>query len=147
MRARERNPCARGNFDPALDRTVKRPHQQQLHPTARFLLREQPRRQHASVVDNDQVAGAQMPHQFIKSRMLDSLGFAIQDEQPSLIAPSQRLLRNQLFRQIVLKFRKSHLDARAARGRWDSTNQSIISVWSRAYAEHSCGDIGAASGH
>jgi len=63
----------------------------------------------AIIVNNDQVACPQMPHQFVKSRVLDSFGFPIQNEQASLIAPRQRLLRNQLLRQVVIKFRKSHL--------------------------------------
>ena len=104
MRPNQRDPRARGTFSRA-----GRPHHQQLDAAARLLLREQPRRQHARVVEHDQVALAQMTHEFVEARMLDRLGFAIEHEQARLVAPSQRLLRDQFFRQIVVEFGKPHL--------------------------------------
>jgi hypothetical protein len=55
------------------------------------------------------VALVQMFDEFVKARMLDRPGSSIEDEQARLVAASQRLLRNQFFRQFVVEFRKPHL--------------------------------------
>ncbi len=41
--------------------------------------------------------------------MLDRLVLAIEHKQPRLVAPSQRLLRNQFFWQFVVEFGKPHV--------------------------------------
>ena len=97
MRPYQRDPRARGTFS-----RTGRPHHQQLDSSARLLLREQARRQHARIVEYDQIALAQMTHEFVEARMIDRLAFAIEHEQTRLVAASQRLLRNQFFRQFVV---------------------------------------------
>ena len=120
MRPNQREPCARGTFS-----RTGRPHHQQLDAAARLLLREQPRRQHARVVQHDQIALAQMTHEFVEARMIDRLGFAIEHEQARLVAASQRLLRNQFFGQFVVEFGKPHLRGkRSPRAKADRANSA-----------------------
>ena len=97
MRPNQREPCASGTLERA-----GRTHHQQFDAAARFLLREQARGQHASIVEHDQVALAQMADELVEAGMLDSFGFAIEHEQARLVAATQRLLRDQFFGQLVV---------------------------------------------
>src|ERR1035437_8844999 len=67
MRPYQRDPFAGGTLE-----RLDRPHHQQLDAAARFLLREQARRQHAGVVEYQQVSFAQMTDEFVKAGMLRS---------------------------------------------------------------------------
>src|SRR5260370_29984683 len=50
-----------------------------------------------------------MTNELVEAGMLDGFVFSIEHEQARLVATSQRLLRNQFFRQIVVEFGKPHL--------------------------------------
>ncbi len=97
MRTDQRDPCADGTL-----KRADRPHHQQLDAATRFLLREQAGRQHAGVVEYQQVAFAQVTDKFVEAGMLERFGFAIEHEQARFVAAGERLLRDQFFGQVVV---------------------------------------------
>jgi hypothetical protein len=69
---------------------------------------DQPRRKDARVVQNQHVAGAQELWQVVEHRVRERTRRAVNDQQPRLIAPRRRLLRDQSFGQLVIEFGNKH---------------------------------------
>src|ERR1700683_246919 len=86
-----------------------RTHEKNLDPSAGFFSRKHPRRHHSRVVEDEQVALFQMTREFIEPRMLEAPGFAIEDQQTSLIAARERFLRDQFGGQAIIEFVELHL--------------------------------------
>ena len=77
--------------------------QHDLHAPAGAALAEQPRREHARVVQNKAVARVQIFGKVVKMTVLDCAGHAIQLQKARRIAPLQRRLRDQFLRQLKIK--------------------------------------------
>jgi hypothetical protein len=63
----------------------------------------EPRRNHARVVQNQQVAGPQQRGKLGKTRVAQRAGRAVHNQHPALAALGRRLLRNQLRGQIKVE--------------------------------------------
>ena len=83
---------------------VGRADEKQLDLAAAFLAHQQAGREDPGIVEHQHVAGLQVAAQLVEARMLDRAGLAVDHLQPRLVAARQRLLRNQLGRQIVVEF-------------------------------------------
>src|SRR5438045_9466506 len=66
------------------------------------------RGQHAGVVEDEQVAGAQQLGQVGETAVLDRARRAVEHEQPARAALRERRLRDQLARQFVVEFASQH---------------------------------------
>ena len=94
------------------------PLDQDLHLAAGGPPAEQPRLEHAGVVENQQVAGIQHLGQIGEMPVLQRAAGAVEDQQPAVGAIRDRLLRDQVLGQVVLKVSDTHnpLGGHAGRG-------------------------------
>ena len=76
---------------------------QDLDRATTFLVPEQSRRQHAGIVEDEQVAGAQQRRQIGEAAILETPRSRIDDQQPARRALGQRALRNHFGRQIEME--------------------------------------------
>ena len=65
-------------------------------------------RDHARVVEDQEIAGVQVLHEVAKPAMLDLTRAAMQNQQPRLVALRRWRLRDQLRRQLKIEIRSSH---------------------------------------
>ena len=72
----------------------------------------QARWNHSGVVDDDEALGGKKGGQIAKSSMLDRARDTVVDEQPGVVTPFQRPLRDELRRQFVVKLGRLHADIR-----------------------------------
>ena len=79
-----------------------------LHPAAGRLRREQPGPDHPRVVDDDEISGGEVLGNPGKRPVRDARGRGIEDQQPAVAAPGSRMLRDQLRRQVVVEFGYAH---------------------------------------
>jgi len=92
-------PCrARQAFPQAVD---PGPLEQQ-HLTARSLDRD-PRRDHAAVIDDDELVGLELLRQLGKATVPDLPTRPLVDEEPRVVAALERPLRDQLRRERVIE--------------------------------------------
>ena len=78
--------------------------QQHLNRAAgRDTVPEQARRKHAGIIHHQTVAWPQKLNKIVKMPVRDLAGFPVKRHKPGGVAPLQRCLRDQLFRQIVIK--------------------------------------------
>ena len=78
--------------------------QQHLNGAAgRLPMAQQPCREHAGVVHHQTVARLQQVDQIIKMPVLHRAGALVQHQQAGAVPPLQRRLRDQFFRQIIVK--------------------------------------------
>jgi hypothetical protein len=75
---------------------------------ARHAPADQPRGEHARVVDDEEVAGAQPLWKHRHDRVCEAARFAIQNEQPRGPPFGRRLLRDQIGRQVEVEVRDIH---------------------------------------
>ena len=97
-RARQRAPAAR----------VDRFEEQQLHLASGGVPRQDPRRDHARIVDDEAVTRAEQVGKLGEAMILEAAARAVDDEQSRCIARRSRRLRDQLGRQLVVEIRKLH---------------------------------------
>jgi hypothetical protein len=92
----------------AVLRAVVTGEQQALHrAAARHAVPEQPRREHARVVHDEQIAGPEEARKLLDGRVLDRAGRSPQDQEPRRAA-RRGVLRDELFGQIEIELGDEH---------------------------------------
>src|SRR5262249_20089177 len=97
-RARQRAPAA----------PVDRLEEQELHLAAAGIARQDPRRNHARVVDDEAITRSEQVGKLGEAVVLEAAACAVDDEQPRRIAGRRGGLRDQLGRQLVVEVRELH---------------------------------------
>jgi hypothetical protein len=129
-------PFARAQHDPPIvDRILFE--QQNLKLSARVRIdAAEAGRDHARVVEDQQIAGLQVLREVTEPAMLDLTREAMQHEQARLVALRHRRLRDQLERQRKIEIRGSHVDEASFQSAGGTRVQFVSSGHSRRSAGH-----------
>ena len=86
----------------------------------------QSRRDHARIVEHQNIAGLQKIQQVGKLVVLDASGFPLQNQQARAVAARRGLLRDELGRQVEMKISGAHAASVTERGRSDNSHFAAI---------------------
>jgi hypothetical protein len=84
------------------------PSQQDLNPPTRWLTPIEAGRQHACVVQDEEIIWAQQLRQLVEATVLIRVASPIDDEQTALVARNRRPLSDQLRRKLKIEVREVH---------------------------------------